>query len=93
MTADANTGCLTFFPEMNFNQYCKLDYEVKNINLTNLGFTQNTPNALFVYFSDFGPIFPVLNSGVTFNFNQGVLKVTSAKIYHFSRYGFIRSAI
>ena len=59
MTADANTGCLTFSPQMNFNQYCKLDYEVKNINLTNLGFTQNTPNALFVYFSDFGPIFPV----------------------------------
>ena len=92
MTADANTGCLTFFPEMNFNQYCKLDYEIKNIDLTNLGFTQSTSAAYFVYFHDSGLIIPVLNNGVTVNFNEGKLKVKSAIIFHFSRYGFIRSA-
>ncbi len=91
MTADVNNGCLTFSPQMNFNQYCKLDYEIKNINLTNLGFTQNTSAAYFVYFHNSGLILPVLNSGVTFNLNQGVLKVNSARIYHFSRYGFVRS--
>lgn len=91
MTADVNNGCLTFSPQMNFNQYCKLDYEVKNIDLTNLGFTQNTSAAYFVYFHDSGLILPVLNSGVTFSLNQSLLKVNSARIYHFSRYGFVRS--
>ena len=56
MTADVDSGYLTFSPQMNFNQYCKLDYEIKNIDLTNLGFTQNTSAAYFVYFHNSGLI-------------------------------------
>lgn len=93
MKVNVDSAFVTFSPAMNFNQYCKLDIEFRNVNLANLGYTPSTPSAYFVYFDNWGMIWPNINGGVTYDYNQGVLKVTSAKIYHFSRYGFVRSAV
>lgn len=90
MTVDVDNGSISFFPHMSFLQSCKLDYELQNMNLTNLGFTASDKRAEFVYFNDNGNIDQIENLGVTLNYNKGLLSVAKAKIDHFSRYGFMR---
>jgi hypothetical protein len=90
MTVDVDNGSISFFPHMSFLNTCKLDYELQNMNLTNLEFTPSDKNAEFVYFNDNGKIDSIENLGVSLNYNSGYLSVNKAKIDHFSRYGFIR---
>lgn len=90
MRVNVDSAYVSFQPAMIFNQYCKLEIEFRGVNLTNLGFTPNTPSAYFVYFHDSGLILPNINEGITYNYSEGILKVHQSRIYHFSRYGFIR---
>ena len=60
------------------------------MNLDNLGFTKSDKKVDFVYFNDLGAIEPITNMGASLNYQNGSLRVISAEINHFSRYGFIR---
>lgn len=90
MVIDVDNGCISFFPDMSFLRSCSLDYSLQNMNLVNLGFIPSDRTAEFVYFNDNGSIEPITNLGVSLNYNRGYLSVSSAKIDHFSRYGFLR---
>ncbi|NWF90180.1 MAG: hypothetical protein HXY50_12060 [Ignavibacteriaceae bacterium] len=90
MTIDADNGSISFFPHMTFLQSCRLDFEVRNVNLANLGFNSSDKKADFVYFNDNGNIDPIENLGVTLDYDNSYLLVHRAKIDHFSRYGFFR---
>jgi len=90
MTVNADNGCISFYPHMNFSQTCFLNYGLYNINLANLGFQKSDKRANFVYFNDSGTIDPITNMGVTIGYKTGSLTVNKAQLTHFSRYGFIR---
>ena len=90
MLVDVDNGCISFFPHLNFSKICYLNYQLKYMNLDYIGFTKSDKKASFVYFNDSGTIDPVLNMGVILNYQNGSLRVQSAEITHFSRYGFIR---
>jgi len=93
MTANVDNGCVTFFPHMDFNQTCYLNFGFQNLNLANLGFLPGDKKAQFVYFNDSGTIDPIENMGVTIIYNKGNIKVVKGKIDHFSRYGFVRNSL
>ena len=90
MSVDVNNGCISFSPHMIFNTSCFLDYRLSNMNLANLGFMPEDTKAEFVFFNDEGGIEAVQNFGVKLSYSIGYIKVQTAKIDHFSRYGFCR---
>ena len=89
MIVDAGDASVRFFPETVFNRDIKLDLTFTGLDLHNLGFT-TSGNADFVYFNDNGTIEAITNAGSTVDISQSVLRVQGAKLYHFSRYGWIR---
>jgi hypothetical protein len=90
MTVDADNGCVSFSPHMNFSQTCFLNFGLQNMNLANLGFVKGDKKAEFVYFNDYGTIDPVANMGVNVIYGKGNIQVQKGRINHFSRYGFVR---
>ena len=97
MVPNVNAGSIQFFPEMKFNLPLKLQVEYTGINLTRLGFNQNSI-VKFVFIKEGLSIAdgtdtnyePVEYSFCNINWPQQSLRVSNAKLNHFSRYSFIR---
>jgi hypothetical protein len=97
MVPNVNSGSIQFFPEMNFNLPIRLQLEYAGINLTRLGFSQNSI-VKFVFIKEElkavdeldSNYEPVDYSFCQINWPQQSLRVSNAKLNHFSRYSFIR---
>lgn len=90
MQVNADNGSIYFYPHMDFNKNCKLNFKLRNVNLSKLGFTSSDTKAEFVFFNENGGTEPIENLGVKLNYGNGEIEVNNAKIEHFSRYGFVR---
>jgi hypothetical protein len=90
MRVDVNNGSVSFFPQMVFNRSCLLNFSLSNMNLANIGFTPDDKKAKFVYFGDDGTNEPVNCSLIFMDYSKGSIRVHTALINHFSRYGFVR---
>ena len=80
---------IQLFPEMKFNRSVRLDLIYTGIDLEALGFT-TTGKVDFAYFADNGNVQLVENDLSHVSIPQNQIKVRNAKLYHFSRYGWIR---
>ena len=80
---------IQFFPEMNFSKKIRLNLLFKGIDLKKLGFTDSS-NVRFVYISDSGDTEQVEYNSCQLIANEKFIKVTEAKLSHFSRYAFVR---
>jgi hypothetical protein len=89
MKANWFDGSIEFYPCMQFSKWLSLDLKYQGLQLTEMGYDFND-KVDFVYFSDYGNIYPLISKTASILFQQGTLKVNNGKINHFSRYGFIR---
>jgi hypothetical protein len=80
---------IQFFPEMKFNRSLRLDLIYSGVDLKELGFT-TTGKVDFAYFNDTGNVELIENDISHINIIKDIIKVRNAKLYHFSRYGWIR---
>lgn len=80
---------IKLFPEMTFSQEVKLTLIFTGIDLKTFGYTE-TGNVEFVYFPDFGVIEPIESDLSHVNLPQDQIKVMNARLWHFSRYGWVR---
>jgi hypothetical protein len=85
------SGSIQFFPEMVFNKKLLLDLSYANVDLANLGFTQNS-QIDFVYLADNGNVEFLSHNGCKINWNKSELFVQNALLQHFSRYAFVRKS-
>lgn len=84
-TFNTETASLEFGPAMVFNVAAKYTLTVSGLDLTGVN-----PNTLdFVYVAQNGTITGVVYDSITMNAATGTLKVTNARLNHFSRYGFV----
>ncbi|MHA2101284.1 MAG: hypothetical protein ACW99A_21695 [Candidatus Kariarchaeaceae archaeon] len=80
---------IQLFPEMAFTKDVKLDFWFQGIDAQDLGYN-TSGNVDFVYFADNGDVELIENnvSQVDIAFNK--IYVLNAKLFHFSRYGWVR---
>ncbi|HRN25068.1 MAG TPA: hypothetical protein PLH53_02635 [Ignavibacteriaceae bacterium] len=84
-TFNTETASLEFGPAMVFNAAAKYTLTVSGMDLTGIN-----PNTLdFVYVAQNGSITGVVYDSITMDVTTGTLKVTNARLNHFSRYGFV----
>jgi hypothetical protein len=84
-TFDTETASLEFGPAMQFNIPVKYTLTVSGLDLTGI----NPETLDFVYVAQNGSITGVEYDSITMDMTTGTLKVTNAKLNHFSRYGFV----
>lgn len=84
-TFDTETTSLEFGPAMQFSAAVKYTLTVFGLDLTGI----NPATLDFVYVAQNGTLTGVVHEGITINFATGTLKITNAKLNHFSRYGFV----
>jgi hypothetical protein len=84
-TFDTETASLEFGPAMQFNIPVRYTLTVSGLDLTGI----NPATLDFVYVAQNGSITGVEYDSITMNVSTGTLKVTNAKLNHFSRYGFV----
>ena len=84
-TFDTETASLEFGPAMQFNIPVKYTLTVSGLDLTGI----NPETLDFVYVAQNGSITGVEYDSITMDVATGTLKVTNAKLNHFSRYGFV----
>jgi hypothetical protein len=89
---DINDASIQFFPEMNFNREIKLQLVYTGIQLKDLGFDSNC-KVDFIFICTNGEYEPINYSFCTINWPQQQLRVSNAKLSHFSRYGFVRKSL
>ncbi len=89
MIVNMEDASVQFLPHITFNTNILLNLEFVGLDLESLGFT-STGNVDFAYFDDNGTTELIENSSSVVNISLGVLSVQNAKIYHFSRYGWVR---
>lgn len=85
MTIDDLTGTASFIPSMVFNRDVVYNVTFTGVDLSGI----NPANVRFAYLATDGSVEYADNDGITVNASNGMLKVTNAKIPHFSRYGFV----
>lgn len=84
-TFNTETASLEFGPEMQFNVAVKYTLTITGLDLTGVN-----PNTLdFVYVAQDGSITGVVYDSIYMDAATGTLKVTNARLNHFSRYGFV----
>lgn len=84
-TFNTETASLEFGPPMVFNVAAKYTLTVSGLDLTGVN-----PSTLdFVYVAQNGSITGVVYDSITMDTATGTLKVTNARLNHFSRYGFV----
>jgi hypothetical protein len=84
-TFDTETASLEFGPAMQFNIPVNYTLTVSGLDLTGID-----PETLdFVYVTQNGSITGIEFDSITMDTATGTLKVTNAKLHHFSRYGFV----
>jgi len=84
-TFDTETASLEFGPAMQFNIPVNYTLTVSGLDLTGI----NLETLDFVYVAQNGSITGVEYDSITMDTATGTLKVTNAKLHHFSRYGFV----
>jgi hypothetical protein len=84
-----NDATIQFSPHIVFDKPVKLSLEYTGINLADLGFSGNDI-IKFVFINDDGSLEPLDYSFCQINWPQQSLRVSNAKLSHFSRYGFIK---
>lgn len=84
-TFNTETASLEFGPAMQFNIAVKYTLTISGLDLT--GINSNTLD--FVYVAQDGSITGVVYDSITMDAATGTLKVTNARLNHFSRYGFV----
>jgi hypothetical protein len=85
-TFNTETASLEFGPVMQFNRTVKYTLTITGLDLTGID-----PETLdFVYVATDGSITGVVYDSIYMNAASGTLKVTNARLNHFSRYGFVR---
>ena len=84
-TFNTETAAIVFGPEMQFNVPVDYTLEIDGVDLTGI----NPETLDFVYIDGNGNMFECEKESVTMNESTGTLKVTKAKLNHFSRYGFV----
>jgi len=84
-TFNTESASLEFGPAMQFSAAARYTLTVSGLDLTGVN-----PNTLdFVYVAQNGSITGVVYDSITMNATSGTLKVTNARLNHFSRYGFV----
>ena len=89
MTIDLTTASAQFFPEMVFDRDVRYDLWFIGIDLKELGYNESG-NVTFAYFAENGTIEPIENNVSEVDISQSTISVHNAKLYHFSRYGWVR---
>lgn len=84
-TFDTETASLEFGPAMQFSVSVKYTLTVSGLDLTGI----NPATLDFVYVAQNGTMTGVEYDSITMDAATGSLKVTNAKLNHFSRYGFV----
>ena len=80
---------IQLFPEMIFNRDIRLDLVFTGVDLEALGFTA-TGAVEFAFFANNGNTELIENDKSLVNIPQKKISVQNAKLFHFSRYGWIR---
>ncbi len=80
---------ITFYPEITFNRDIRLDLTFEGIDLESYGYT-TTGTVDFAFFAINGNLELIENDKSIVNIPQKKISVQNAKLYHFSRYGWIR---
>lgn len=88
---DINDASIQFFPEMNFYKKVKLQLVYTDIDLEDLGFNSNS-KVDFIFTGTDGEYEPIEYSFCIINWPQQQLRVSNAKLSHFSRYIFVRKS-
>jgi hypothetical protein len=84
-TFNTETASLELGPAMQFNNPVNYTLIVSGLDLTGI----NPETLDFVYVAQDGSITGVEYDSITMDTATGTLKVTNAKLHHFSRYGFV----
>lgn len=84
-TFNTETASLEFGPAMQFNIPVLYTLTVSGLDLTGI----NPATLDFVYVAQDGSITGVQYDSITMDVATGTLKVTNARLEHFSRYGFV----
>ena len=83
---------IQFFPKMNFYKKVKLQLVYTGIDLLNLGFKSNS-KVDFIFTGNNGEFEQIEYSFCTINWPQQQLRVSNAKLSHFSRYAFVKRSL
>lgn len=84
-TFNTETASLEFGPAMQFTVAVKYTLTISGLDVTGIN-----PNTLdFVYVAQDGSLTGVVYDSITMDAATGTLKVTNARLNHFSRYGFV----
>jgi hypothetical protein len=86
LIVDNNYATVHFYPEMIFDDTLRLFQRFKGLHLENYV----TGTFDFVFIRDNGTTELIKNNGLQVVVPQGIVRVQNAKLYHFSRYGWIR---
>lgn len=86
MMVDNHVAFVHFYPEMVFDKELKFNQSFKNLNLENY----ESGRIDFCFVAPDGTIEVIKRDGVEIKLNEGEIKVSKAKLHHFSRYGWIR---
>ena len=89
MIPNAENLSIKLFPEMTFNAEVKLSFIFTGIDVKSFGFNKTGP-VDFAFFPDNGGIELIESDFSHVNLPQDQIKVLNARLYHFSRYGWIR---
>jgi hypothetical protein len=82
-------GLIELYPHMVFDNEVELSVTYEGIDLKELGFN-TTADINFVYFNENGDIEIIDDKTAKVDLSKQQIKVTNAKLYHFSRYGWVR---
>ena len=86
MTVDDEFAAMRFYPNMVFQDTLKLSQGFEGLDLTNC----NHGTVDFVFIDDDGTIEIIKKNGLQIIIPQGIVRVNNAKLFHFSRYGWVR---
>jgi len=86
ITADDRVAFVHFYPEMAFEKELKFNQSFKGLNLENY----ESGKIDFCYLAPDGTIEVIKRDGVEIKLREGQVKVSKAKLHHFSRYGWVR---
>jgi len=89
MILNLNDASAQFFPEMVFDNAVRYDLWFIGIDLKELGYNESG-DVTFAYFAENGTIEPIENNASVVDFSENKISVHNAKLYHFSRYGWVR---
>jgi hypothetical protein len=89
MRLDLNDASAEFFPEMAFDREVRYDLWFQGIDLKELGYNESG-DVEFAYFAENGDVELIERTVSQVELSQSKISVHNAKLYHFSRYGWVR---